>query len=161
MENRRLLISGLIGGFATAVLSSIPFVNFINCFCCLGILLGGVLALWYYDHSSGITNYIGLAQAVTIGITAGIIGAFISMLIGWIVYLKYGHWDIRFLQSLLERMEEIPEYTEDLLQELEAQTSAGFKWTSLLLSNLIIYPLFCLMGSLLTRLFLNKKRPRP
>ena len=158
MENRRIIISGLIGGSVTAVFSTIPYLNFINCFCCIGVMLGGITALTYYDRSTGSIHNISTAQAITIGITAGLMGAFLSLLGGWIIYLKYGHWDIRFLQSMMERMEEVPEYMEDILNELDNQASAGFTGASILFTNLIIFPIFCLVGSLLTRLLLNKKR---
>ncbi len=160
MENRNILMSGLIGGFVTALFSSIPYLNLINCFCCIGIMLGGTTALLYYDHRTGSINYISSAQAITIGITAGLMGSFLSLLLSWIVYLKYGHWDIRLLQSMVENMEEVPEYLENAVRELENQASTGFRWASMLFSNLIMFPLFCLVGSLLTRLFLNKKHPQ-
>jgi hypothetical protein len=160
MENRRLLISGWWGGLVTAVLSSIPYLNFINCFCCIGIMLGGMTALLYHDHGQGSMNYIGAAQAVTIGITAGLMAAFLSLVISWMVYLSYGHWEIRLLQSMAEHLEEVPEYLENELANLENQASRGFSWNSLLVSNLIVFPIFCLCGSLLTRLFLNKNRLR-
>lgn len=158
MENQRIIISGLIGGSVTALLSSIPYLNFVNCFCCIGIMLGGVTALIFYDRSSGSINYIGIAQAITLGITTGLIGAFFSVIVGWFVYLKYGHWDIRFIQSVAEQMDEIPEYMEDMINDLDAQAAAGYTWASILFTNLIIFPIFCLAGSLLTRLILNKKR---
>jgi MFS family permease len=161
MENRRILISGLIGGSVTAVLSSIPYLNFINCFCCIGIMLGGITSLVYYDHITGSANYVGTAQSITIGITTGLIGAFLSVIVGWLIYLNYGHWDIRFIQSVAEQMDEIPEYLEDMMNELETQAEAGYTWTSILFTNLIIFPVFCLGGSLLARVVLNKKRGHP
>jgi len=157
MENKRILLSGLLGGFITAIFSAVPYLSFINCFCCLGIMLGGMVALWYFDHSSGSAHIITSAQAVTIGITTGIISAFISLFISWMVYLKLGNWELRFLTTLLQQMEDVSIDMEDLLQKLEEQAAAGFIWTSTLLTNLFIHPLFCLIGALLARLFLNKR----
>jgi hypothetical protein len=157
MENRQILISGFIGGLVAAIFSSIPYLNFINCFCCIGIMLGGTTALVYYNHHAGPGNFIGTAQAITLGIAAGLMGAFLSLLISWLVYLRYGHWEIRLLQSMMDRMTEIPEYLEKTIGELENEENKGFQLFAMLSSNLLLYPVFCMIGSLLTRIFLNKK----
>ena len=51
MDNQRIMAAGFVGGLVAAVLNSIPILNFINCFCCAGIMLGGAVALVYYDRS--------------------------------------------------------------------------------------------------------------
>ena len=38
------IIPALYGGIIMALVSTIPFVSFINCLCCAGIMLGGLLA---------------------------------------------------------------------------------------------------------------------
>ncbi len=159
MENRNILMAGFIGGSVTALFSSIPYLNMINCFCCIGIILGGITALVSYNRVSGSLNYISTPLAITIGITAGLMGAFLSLLLSWIVYLQYGHWDIRLLKSMIENMEEVPQQLEDALQLLEDKAARGFDWAPTLFSNLLIFPLFCLVGALLTRLYLNRKTP--
>jgi len=158
MENQRIIISGLLGGTLAAILNSVPVLNFINCFCCLGIMLGGALALIYFDRSLAIREYLNPAIAVTIGITSGIIGAFISLGIEWIMFVNFGHWELELLQKMIENMEDIPEYFEKILIELENELHAGFRWTAILFRNLILMPIFCLFGSLITRTILNKNR---
>lgn len=159
MENRNILIAGFIGGSVTACFSSIPYLPLINCFCCIGIIMGGISALLSYNRLSGSINNISMPLAITIGITAGLMGAFLSLLLSWVVYVQYGHWDIRLLQSMVDNMEEVPEQLEDALQLLEDRAARGFDWAPTLFSNLLMFPLFCLVGSLLTRLFINKKTP--
>jgi uncharacterized membrane protein (DUF485 family) len=160
MENQRIITAAFGGGLVAALLSSVPYLNFINCFCCIGIALGGVVALLLYDRSTGSTHYINQAQTITLGISTGLIGAFLSLLIEWIVYRVYGHWDIRLIQSIMENMDEIPDYLEELRNELENQASQGFIWTATLFTNLVVYPIFCLIGSFVSRLILNKNRLR-
>jgi hypothetical protein len=157
MENRNILIAGFIGGSVTAFFSSVPYLNLINCFCCIGIILGGITALVAYNRLSGSINDISMPLAITIGITAGLMGAFLSLLLSWVVYLQYGHWDLRLLQSMVENMEDVPEQLEEALQLLEDKAARGFDWAPTLFSNLLMFPIFCLVGSLLTRLFLNKR----
>jgi hypothetical protein len=158
MENQRIIFSGIMGGTLAAILNAVPILNFINCFCCLGIMLGGGFALIFYDRSLGIREYIYPAIAVTIGITSGIIGAFISMFIEWVVFINFGHWELELLQNMIENLDDIPEYFEEILIELENEMLMGFRWGSVLFRNLILMPIFCLFGSLITRVYINKKR---
>ena len=139
-------------------MNSIPILNFINCFCCLGIMLGGAVALIYYDRSFEKPEYINPAIAVTIGITSGLFGAFISLFIDYIIYINFGHWEIEFMQDLLDNMEDVPPVLDDMFYELQEELQAGFLWGSILLRNLILMPVFCLFGSLITRVILNKNR---
>ena len=43
----------LIGGALIGIISAIPVINWINCFCCAGIMLGGAVALIYWRYLSG------------------------------------------------------------------------------------------------------------
>ena len=158
MDNQRILSAGFVGGLVAAALNSIPVLNFINCFCCAGIMLGGAVALIYFDRSYTIREYISPATAVTLGITAGLFGAFISLGIDYIIYINFGHWEIEFLYGLLDGMEEVPPALEEMLYELEQELQAGFIWGSILLRNLILMPIFCLIGSVITRVYINKNR---
>jgi hypothetical protein len=158
MDNQRIIAAGFVGGLVAAALNSIPLLNFINCFCCAGIMFGGAVALVYHDRSYAVREYINPATAVTVGITAGLFGAFISLGIDYIIYLNFGHWEIEFMYDILEAMEEVPPAIEDMLSELETELQAGFIWGSILFRNLLIMPLFCLIGALIVRVFINKNR---
>ena len=160
MDNQRIITAGFVGGLVAGALNSIPFLNFINCFCCLGIILGGVVALIYYDRTFDISmrEYISPAVAVTLGIAAGLFGAFISLFIEWIIYINFGHWEIEFMNELMDNMDEVPQVMEDLVHEFEVELGEGFIWASILFRNLILMPIFCLIGALIARVVLNKDR---
>jgi len=158
MDNQRIITAGIVGGFVAGALNSIPVLNFINCFCCLGIMLGGAVSLFYYDRSFQMQEYINPAIAVTIGISSGLFGAFISLFIDWIIYVNYGHWEIEFMQQLIDNMDEVPLVLDEIFYELEEELKSGFLWGSILLRNLLLMPVFCLFGSLITRVILNKNR---
>jgi len=158
MDNQRIMAAGFVGGLVAAALNSIPVLNFINCFCCVGIMLGGAVALVYYDRSFANREYVTPATAVTLGITAGLFGAFISLGFDYIIYLNFGHWEVEFLYDLLDAMEEVPPALEDLLSELEQDLEGGFIWGSILFRNLILMPVFCLIGAVIVRAFINKNR---
>ena len=158
MDNQRIITAGFIGGLVAGALNSIPFLNFINCFCCLGIMLGGLVALIYYDKTFSVPEYISPAAAVTVGIAAGLFGAFISLFMDWVIYINFGHWEIEFMQRIFENMEVVPPVLEEVMYELEKELQSGFIWGSILFRNLIIMPVFCLIGALITRVVINKNR---
>jgi hypothetical protein len=158
MDNQRIITAGFVGGLVAAAMNSIPILNFINCFCCAGIMLGGAVALVYYDRSFTLREYINPATALTVGITTGLFGAFISLGIDYIIYLNFGHWQIEFMYDLLEGMEEVPLALEEMVYELEQELEGGFIWGSILFRNLLLMPLFCLIGALIIRVFINKNR---
>jgi hypothetical protein len=159
MDNQQIITSSIVGGTVAAILTAIPFLNFINCFCCIGIMLGGAVGLIYYDRSIQFQDLISPATAVTLGIGSGLAGAFLGLFIEWFIYLSFGHWELDFLRNILANLDEVPPMMEDMMAELESEMSAGFLWGSILLQNLIIMPLFCLLGSLITRAVLNRNRP--
>jgi hypothetical protein len=159
MDNQQVLTSSIVGGSVAALLTAIPFLNFVNCFCCIGIMLGGAIALFYYDRSNQYQDLISPAVAITLGIGSGLAGAFIALFIEWFIYINFGHWEIDFLKNILENMDEVPPMLDDMMTELESETIKGFLWGSVLLQNLIIMPLFCLLGSLITRTLINRNRP--
>jgi len=158
MDNQRILSAGFVGGLVAGALNSIPILNFVNCFCCAGIMLGGAIALIYYDRSFAIREYINPAVAVTVGISAGLFGAFIALGIDYIIYINFGHWEIEFMYDILDAMDEVPPAIEEMLYELEQELQAGFVWGSILFRNLILMPIFCLIGALISRVFINKTR---
>jgi hypothetical protein len=158
MDNQRIMAAGFVGGLVAGALNSIPILNFINCFCCAGIMLGGAVALIYYDRSFTLREYINPATAVTVGITAGLFGAFISLGIDYLIYINFGHWELDFMYDVLEAIEEVPPVIEEMLYELEQDLQAGFIWGSLLFRNLILMPIFCLIGAMITRVYINKNR---
>jgi hypothetical protein len=158
MDNQRIISAGFVGGLVAGALNSIPILNFINCFCCAGIMLGGAVALVFYDRSFTTREYINPATTITVGITAGLFGAFISLGIDYIIYLNFGHWEIEFMYDLLDAMEDVPSAIEDMVYELEQELQEGFIWGSILFRNLLLMPIFCLIGALIIRVFINKNR---
>jgi len=158
MDNQKIISAGFVGGLVAAALNSIPVLNFINCFCCAGIMLGGAVALLYYDRSFSIREYIPPAISVTVGITSGLFAAFISLGIDYIIYINFGHWEIEFLYDVLDGMDEVPTIIEEMVYEIEEELRAGFIWGSILFRNLILMPIFCLIGAVIIRVYINKNR---
>lgn len=158
MENQRIFISGILGAIVVATINAVPFINFINCFCCTGIVAGGIIALVHYDRSLDTREYISTAVSITLGIITGILASFISLLFEWIIFMQFGHWYAELLLNIAENMEEIPPAMEKMIDTIKEEKQYGFLWTYILLRNLLVMPVFCSVGSLITRTYLNRDR---
>jgi hypothetical protein len=79
-------------------------------------------------------------------------------LIEWIIYLQFGRWEIEFLRNIIDNMDEVPPYIEDMVEQIESELQMGFFWGATVFRNLLVMPIFCLLGSLIMRVFLNKDR---
>jgi len=157
MDNKNIFISSLLGGTLSALMNATPILNMINCFCCIGIILGGAVAFYYFDKLHNDPGLLTTANAVTIGITTGIAASFISLILEWIFYLLFGDWQYELMQTLVEGMDYVPEYVDELMIQIEESLSYGFLWTPILIRNIIILPLFCLFGSLLMKIYLLRR----
>jgi hypothetical protein len=65
-----MLTPAVVGGIVIAGGSSIPFLNFLNCFCCAWVVLGGMVASYMYIRES--------PQRVTLG-DGAILGAYAAL----------------------------------------------------------------------------------
>lgn len=138
----------LYGGIIMAVISAVPVVNFVNCFCCAGIMLGGFLAVFFYKkeltpESPPLTS----GDALQLGALAGVVGAIIGTLLSAGIFAALGNVTGELIGRSMERFrEEIPPEAFD--QMVEGLRQGGFTMFHLF-SSLIIDPLFGLVGGLI------------
>ena len=69
----------LLGGLFIGVLSALPVVNFGNCCCCLWVVAGGALAAYLLQQDDPAP--ISTADAATVGLMAGVVGAIVGTLV--------------------------------------------------------------------------------
>ena len=74
-------IAGLWGGIFIGVISSVPWLNAINCMCCSGVLGGGILSVYLYRQKIQNDSMLTANVGVELGIIAGVIGTVISTLL--------------------------------------------------------------------------------
>ena len=80
MNTRHLIIASLAGGVASALLSNVPVVNFINCLLCAGFWLGPLLAVWLYRRQAGTVT---LGQGILIGTLAGLVHGLLGFVLSF------------------------------------------------------------------------------
>jgi hypothetical protein len=69
----------LIGGLATGVLSALPIIGAFNFCCCLWVVTGGVVAAYLLQDRD--PNPIQIGDGAVTGLMAGVIGAFVYLIL--------------------------------------------------------------------------------
>jgi len=70
----------LFGGLTIALISTVPILSFINCFCCAGVMLGGYVAVYFYNKKlveMG-TAKLDSNDGIILGLMSGAFGAIIG-----------------------------------------------------------------------------------
>lgn len=142
----------LYGGIVMGLISGIPFVNLINCFCCAGIILGGFLAVFFYRKDLAPDMTLTNSDSMQLGALSGVFGAVVSILLSVLLIYTIGNvtgevmYD--FVYGLYDKMGVINQMTPDQLDQLESMKDAELKPLNLLLA-FIVDPLFGLLGGLI------------
>lgn len=159
-EKPSKLNPALIGGAAIAVLSTLPILNFGNCFCCMWVILGGALAAYIYWKALPPNTEFTTGDGAFLGFLAGLFGALFGSLLG---LLLIGIAGINPGRDLLERIMEtgsdFPENIESYIEGFDESTGLHpvFAMFSLI-SSLIINSIFSTLGGLIAASLLLKKR---
>jgi hypothetical protein len=146
------LVPAIYGGVIIGVISGIPFLNFINCLCCAGVLLGGFLAVFFYKSELSEQTPLTTGDALSVGVLAGVFGAMISTLISALLIYTVGNlageamYDL--VEGLYDKMGVLEQMSADQLEQLETMKASELSLVSIL-SAFIIYPLFGLLGGLI------------
>ncbi len=142
-----ILYSGLIIG----LVSSIPFVSLINCFCCAGVVIGGFLGVFFYKSNfTPDTPPFTSTDCLLVGLGGGILGAVISTIASTLFVVLFGNITAKFIVDVLQNSN-LPN-AEMILEKLreamnEPLTVLGF--VSSLFFSCILYGIFGLLGGLI------------
>lgn len=152
----------LISFFVMTLISIAPILNFINLFFCAGVMLGGVAGvLSFKKQFKNPGTAVVYKDAVMIGVLSGIMSA-VSVSGFNIITMMYSD-----ANPIVESMKLFGDFVKNLPPEANNQLSSlaeefnkyGYSPTLAVftfISNLIIYPLFGTVGSLLTATVINK-----
>ena len=157
MDNRILLQAAIIGGLVSALTDVVPLLNLVNCFCCVGIALGGTVAVFYL-RSQGVVKFFSLPELILIGLYAGIAGAFIDFALQFMAFQMLGNWQIEWIRNVMEGMEEIPPMWQDLYEQLQSPEMDVFAGTAVLVRALLIFPIFTFIGTVVGNQLWQKKQ---
>jgi hypothetical protein len=144
----------LLGGVFIGVLAALPLVN---CCCCVWMIAGGALAAYLRQQS--LPYQLAAAEGALVGLIAGLVGAVISSVLSIPIQMATGP----ILQGWMERMvagnPDMPPELRDAFGR--ANVAGAGRWIIGFVFNLIIYPIFALLGGLLGAALFKKNLPPP
>ncbi|UCE07018.1 MAG: hypothetical protein JSW07_02980 [bacterium] len=150
-SNPDKLVPAVIGGTIIGVISAVPGLNLINCFCCAGIILGGFFAVFFYNKTLGDLE-LTYSDGALVGILAGIFGVIIGALINSIIGTNIE----QIIEQVLQYAEDLPPEAEDILLGLKENSTQLFILN--IAFGLVINIIFGLIGGVLGVAILGKKK---
>ena len=161
----------LISGVVIGVVAAIPGLSLINCCCCAGVWLGGVLAMYLYKQqfTEGMPP-LESSDALMLGLMAGVIGAFVATCINILIFVTFGPVEAELVKSMigkvLDRLSEQGSMPSDMVETLKEQVEQSIKDAGRmsnifggLFITLIVYPIFAILGALLGYAIFRPKTP--
>ncbi len=120
MQQPGKLVPAVWGGVVIAVLSSVPVISLVNCACCAGVIIGGVVAVYLYrrDLDPGVPML--SSDGALLGLMAGCFGAVMSTALT----AALGGLSIEWLKEIAE-LAENPELDNLIGQFSESVLSQG------------------------------------
>ncbi|MCK5147798.1 hypothetical protein KAR48_13655 [bacterium] len=160
MENQpSKLIPALIGGGTMAILSTVPLINLGNCLCCMWLLIGGAMAVWFYRKNLPAGTVMTGGDGALIGLLAGVFGALFFTLLNTL-FMAMGN-----AMPLDDIFDNIRQYQGDIDPEIEDFFNgigeegflSPFFVVIQLIASLIIYSIFGLLGGIIGVAIFKKK----
>ncbi len=131
----------LVGAVVTGILST-SYLFFINLLCCLGVIVGGVVATQQY--TSRARPSINAGDGAVLGALAGAGGAVFQPLFNWALRpFGLGLRDIAL--SWLEGMEGQPGVSPEMMQQMQSSQSTGTILFNLVV-GMIVFAIFGAIG---------------
>ncbi|MBN1755735.1 hypothetical protein JW877_05930 [bacterium] len=152
--NKNYLTSSLLGGLVLGLLSSIPYLNMGNIFCCLWVVLGGALAAYlFWGESKRITS----GQGAFAGFLAGMWGALVSAILNTVMWTFLSETYMSKMFRIFQD-QDIPAESMEIINRI-FQGNPVIIGAITLVSNLIINAIFATLGGLICAAILKKKNP--
>lgn len=169
MQNRpQKFLPALYGGIAIATISNVPGLNLLNCFCCAGVIAGGLVAVYFYNRElTADMPPLTAGDGVLVGGLAGIIAAFLSLILYLGIYVLFGDITQRILYEVFRSIMEstdLPEELADAIDEaMQVALEQGLTPFVLFIRlgwDLFIFTIFGVVGGLIGYTIFKQKGPR-
>jgi hypothetical protein len=150
-----MLQPALIGGLVTGVLSALPFIGAFNACCCLWVVAGGVVAAYLLQDRD--PNPIQVGDGAIVGLMAGVIGAFVYLILSIPITLMMAPMMRAFTDRMLDNSELPPEFREMLASGMGTAAGIILSFFAYLVAGLI----FSTLGGVLGAVIFRKKTALP
>jgi uncharacterized protein YqgC (DUF456 family) len=136
------------------VLSALPFVNLVNACCCLWVVTGGVVAAYLLQERDPLPIQIG--DGALVGVMAGVIGAFVNLVLSIPITLMLAPMQRAFLERFIENGNLPPEFREMMTSGMGTAFGIVIGFFFNLAAGIVFSTLGGILGALIFR-----KPPRP
>lgn len=151
MDIDRMLKPALIAGVATGVAAAVPPISFLNCFCCMLTICGGIFAAYLYIKDSPFP--VSPGQGAMVGLLAGVCIALTTTLLSIPLRVFSANMALQILPRL-----DIPS---ELRRAIETGLSGPFTIFAIvrgLLMGLVGHGLFATLGGALGVSLFEKRK---
>ncbi|MBM4168686.1 MAG: hypothetical protein FJ215_05965 [Ignavibacteria bacterium] len=162
----------LIAGALIGVVSGVPGLNLVNCCCCAGVVMGGLLATYLYlKEFTPQMPSLESSDALILGIFTGVAGACSVTVVELLIRLLFGgigdEFAMSFMEQLIGWMEESANVPPEVVDEMRNQVQQSLEGSdsffgvlSGLFITLILYPIFATLGAMLGYAIFKPKQPQ-
>jgi hypothetical protein len=139
----------LIGGLVTGVLSALPFIGAFNACCCLWIVTGGVTAAYLLQDRE--PNSIQVGDGAIVGLMAGVIGAFVYLILSIPITLLMAPMMSAFTDRIVNEGNFPPEVREMLTSGIGTAAGIILGFFAYLAAGIVFSTLGGILGTLIFR----------
>ena len=139
----------LIGGLVTGVLSALPFIGAFNACCCLWIVTGGVTAAYLLQDRE--PNSIQVGDGALVGLMAGVIGAFVYLILSIPITLLMAPMMSAFTDRIVNEGNFPPEVREMLTSGIGTAAGIILAFFAYLAAGIVFSTLGGILGTLIFR----------
>jgi hypothetical protein len=153
----------LFAGLIMSVINFAPGLNLVNCFCCAGLLLGGVLAVVFFRMDLPPEQQMLNIDGFYLGLWTGIFAAGFETVLDITIGPLIADVKFRMLENLMKKLLGNVQIPSDIMDQL-SQAIAAAKRPALLDTLLsfflivIIYSIFTIFGALMASAFIQKRK---
>jgi len=152
-------------GLIVSIVNFVPGLDLINCFCCAGILFGGVLAVIFFRIDLPADREIMNIDGFYLGLWTGIFAAGFETVFNITVGPFIADVKLRMIENIIKKLFGNIQIPADLMDQL-TQAIAAAKRPALLetLVNffliVVLYSIFTIFGALMASAFIQKRKAR-
>lgn len=164
MRNNSLYFRpALFAGLILAIINFAPGLDLVNCFCCAGLFVGGVLAVLFFKMDVPKDYTIMNIDGFYLGLWTGIFGAGFETVLNITIGPYIADIKFQMIKNILNRIlagQQMPSGLMDQLSQAIAAAKRPGLADSLLSFFLIVvvYSIFTIFGALLTTAFIQKRK---
>lgn len=147
----------LLGGVVIGVLSALPVIGVANCCCGAWILFGGGLASYLMQQNHPEPIHIG--DGVIVGLLAGVIGAFVWLIVSVPIGMALAPFQSQFTQEALRNATDMAPELRELLESFSNGPVIGLGMLVGFFLMLAISTMFGMLGGLFGALLFRKSPP--